>query len=328
MTQRTAAFLDLDWKRITPDVYRAILPAIPDYTTGSDDNFAELDRAWDIGDNGASWMFSIWLDLVDGSQICLFNSDFDISYGSFDEMKQAVESLSVEDIADALTAKGYAPDNEEDDATASRHAMRRKASMALDWVDMGDVYVATLPAVPGYQGSYPDEVRVCSRPNDDDVWLFEMLIGVGDEQVPLYNYDFGIPYGGSADEMMDAVENLDPQDVASVLGDFGFAPEEGTTAGRHAMRRKADLGALDWEEYEGTYQAAIPPIYAVEVIYRPDGLYKGWSFEINDGRHIVDSSLEFGFHTYATAEEAMSAVENLTIEDIENVFEDRWGEFN
>ena len=230
MTQRTAG-LDLDWEMVDGPAmtyWLAELPAIPGYP----------DSAPDVADGGAiaevfpgsamlgGYTFFLSIAVPDNGQCVLTNEDFHIpNADTAEEAMGEVESLSLEEISDKVAESGYAPT----DTTASRkprHATRRKADMSLDWVRMGDDYGATLPAVPGYQGSYPDEVRVCSRSNDDDVWLFEMLIGVGDDQVPLYNYDFGIPYGGSADEMMDAVENLDPQDIADVLGDFGFAPDE------------------------------------------------------------------------------------------------------
>lgn len=218
---------------------------------------------------------------------------------------------------------------------------QRTAHLDLDWEKNGDDYVAQLPAIPGYQGSYPNEVRVASRPKDDDVWLFEMLIGVGDKQVPLYNYDFGIPYGGSADEMMDAVENLDPQDIADVLGDFGFAPDEDTTASRHASRRKADMN-LDWiDDGDDAYFAELPPIpgytedspdsvapdgvatvcvYQTPVATSPDDY---WTADIRiDDLDNIGVDLYFPLGLKETAEEMMAAIENLTPEDIARMLDD------
>ena len=221
-----------------------------------------------------------------------------------------------------------------------RKATKRTASLDLEWHNPSeDTWQADLPAIPGYTDADGNDSFVTVTYDDDGSDTpWEAVATIFPSQGGVVNLDcwtmMGFdPMGESADDVMQAVDDMDVYDFSYALENKGIEPmvdEDGeyVVASRKATRRKADLGALDWEEYEGTYQAFIPPIYAVEVTYRPDGLYEGWSFEINDGRHIVDSSLEFGFDTYATAEEAMSAVENLTIEDIEDVFEIRWGEYN
>ena len=232
-TRRTAS-LDLDWHNPSEDTWQADLPAIPGYT-GADGNDSFVTVVY----NGETELAVPYdavatIFLSQGGVVNLNLWDmwsFDPFGPDAKDVMQAVDDLDATDLSHQLESMGYEPMVDEDGyyvvaSRKPRHATRRGASMALDWVGMGDVYVATLPAVPGYQGSYPDEVRVASRPKDDDVWLFEMLIGVGDNQVPLYNYDFGIPYGGSAEEMMTAVENLDPQEIADVLATQGYMPDE------------------------------------------------------------------------------------------------------
>lgn len=225
MTQRTAG-LNLEWKRVTPDQYRAVLPNIPDYTTGSSDNFVEID------DTGEDWMFSIWLELVGDIPICLFNSDFGIPFGSSsEEMMQAVDNLSLRDIADMLDDMGYGPI---DNPTASRHASRRKANMNLDWEqdDVAGSWFAELPAIPGYP-CYPyandlyHSVQVADQSGLEGTdWAFYMYLNLKNEYVDLYNEDFGIPDTATAEEMMQAVENLDPQEIADVLAENGYMPDE------------------------------------------------------------------------------------------------------
>ena len=159
MSQREAA-LNLEWRRIFPDEYRAILPDIPGLTTSSDDNSV------DIQGISGSWMFTIWLDLVCGFPVCLFNKDFDIPNGSsFEEMKQAVENLSIEDItrkvveqADKLVDDEFTDEELEafhqllnQYATASRHASKRTADLDLDWWQTSaGMWAADLPEIPGF----------------------------------------------------------------------------------------------------------------------------------------------------------------------------------
>lgn len=225
-TRRTAS-MDLDWANPSEDVYQADLPAIPGYTEpDGNESFVTVTYDNDGGVEAVATIFPTQGGVVNLD--CWSILSFIPEDETLEDVMQAFDDLDVYDFSYALDDMGIEPMVDENDeyAVAARKVTQRKAHFDLEWEKNGDDYVAQLPAIPGYQGSYPDEVRVASRPKDDDVWLFEMLISVGDKQVPLYNYDFGIPYGGSADEMMDAVENLDPQDIASVLEDFGFAPEE------------------------------------------------------------------------------------------------------
>lgn len=335
MTQRTAG-LDLEWERISPDVYRAILPAIPDYTTGSDDNFVELDRAWDIGDNGASWMFSIWLDLVDGSQICLFNSDFDISYGSFDVMMQAVEDLSVEDIADKLAELGY------QSTTASRHATRRAASLDLNWWQTSaGSWAADLPAIPGYPtpgGGYY-HVGLYDIVNDDHEIIgygFTLNIVGPTGAVTLWNDEFGFGYADTEDEAKQEVESLSPEMIAQAAADHGVLPwadgvvsRKGKHMERKGTRRTASLD-LEWmNPSEDVYQADLPAIPGytgadgndsfVTVTYDNDGGVEAVAtiFPTQGGVVNLDCWDILGFIPEdETLEDVMQAVDDLDVYDI------------
>ena len=330
-TRRTAS-MNLDWVNPSEDVYQADLPAIPGYTEpDGNESFVTVTYDNDGGVEAVATIFPTQGGVVNLD--CWSILEFIPQDETLEDVMQAFDDLDVYDFSYELDKQGIEPmvDDEGEYVLASRHATRRAAGLGeLDWEKNGDDYVAQLPAIPGYQGSYPDEVRVASRPKDDDVWLFEMLISVGDKQVPLYNYDFGIPYGGSADEMMDAVENLNPQDIASVLEDFGFAPEEGTTAGRHAMRRKADMN-LDWEQDDvaGSWFADLPAIpgypcadgYSNHVQVADQSGLEGtdWAFYMylelqKETIHLYNE--DFDIPDTDTAEEMMDAVENLDPQDI------------
>ena len=338
MSQRTAerpAGMNLDWHSIGVDTWKADLPAIPGYT-GADGNGSFVTVVYNGNTELAvPYDADCTIFLSQGGVVNLNLWDmwaFDPFGPDAKDVMQAVDDLGVSDISDELKRMGYEPEEDGDDVVTSRKSTRRKASMSLDWVDMGDVYVADLPAVPGYQGSYPDEARVSSRPKDDDVWLFEMLIGVGDKQVPLYNDDFGIPYGDSADEMMDAVENLNPQDIASVLEDCGFAPDD-ATASRHASKRTARMD-LNWEKDDevGDWHANLPAIpgypcadgFSNSVQVADQSCLEGtdWAFYMylelqKETVHLYNE--DFDIPDTDTAEEMMDIVENLDPQDIADV---------
>ena len=275
MTQREA-HMDLEWRRTFPGQYRAILPDIPGFTTGSDDNFVELDR-----EDSGSWMFSIWLDLVDGSQICLFNEDFDIPFGSsFEEMKQAVENLSIEDIvrkvveqADKLVDDEFTDEELEashqllNQYATARKNTRRTAALDLQWYEELDdydhlFYYADLPEIPGYTDANENEsyAQVCAMEDYSDIpespgyekgkWGFRLLIDDIQGPVNLYAADFTLPPAGSADEAMSMVDSLTIQDIQDALGRGVGEP---VTA-----RRIAHMN-LDWvDDGDDAYFAELP----------------------------------------------------------------------
>lgn len=228
-TKRFAA-LDLDWKRDYEwNEWYANLPAIPGYPGTQTEGNAQV-AVYSVKDG---YCFEIIvvnaydLPVTDGDHIYLYNSDFGIpDTGTEDEMMDIVEErLTPEMIADALQAKGYMPD----DATASRQASKRSAHMDLNWMEgPQESYTADLPYLPDYPDSYRynDFILVAHNPQNYDVWEFMVCVHTPDNQmIILGNEEFGIP-DGTADEMMDAVENLDTDDIERLLAEKDYMPDE------------------------------------------------------------------------------------------------------
>ena len=249
--KRTAS-MSLDWEELGSDKegwhqYWSLLPDIPGYpyADGFDGAVLVADHS-DDGDDGpfvdgvypeeTDWDFSMSLGLVDGDA-SLTNEDFGIpDTETADEMKRAVESLSIEDIADALQAKGYMPNV---DVTAARKADKRTAHFDLDWkkyvYQTGLQYDADFPSIPGYTApGYMTEAIVDTPTVDlNDVYSFTLMLGgINDGRmstlstVQLHSDDFGIPYRDTPKEAMQDLENLSMDDIIFVLQQEGCQPYE------------------------------------------------------------------------------------------------------
>lgn len=257
MTQRTA-HLDLDWVEshsTSPSgydyvQYRADLPPIPGHQGPF--HVSVLEQRNLPSSDVPYYEFVVTYDGLPDPVGTVSNEDFGIpDTDSAEEMMQAVENLSPQEIADALTAIGDVPlygDNFDASRKASiehgetlrkgkhmiRKATKRKAGMSLDWEqdDVAGSWFADLPAIPGYP-CYPyandlyHSVQVADQSGLEGTdWAFYMYLNLKNEYVDLYNDDFGIPDTDTADEMMDIVDNLDPQEIADVLAENGYMPDE------------------------------------------------------------------------------------------------------
>ena len=137
---------------------------------------------------------------------------------------QAFDDLDVYDFSYALDDMGIEPMVDENDEYAV--ASRRTARMDLNWEFNVNLllYEAALPAIPDYPGVNSVDVwKDDEKPGDH--WCFSLC----QNGYPLSirsNEEFGIPSAGTAEEMMDAVENLDPQEIADVLAAQGYEPNE------------------------------------------------------------------------------------------------------
>ena len=220
--------------------------------------------------------------------------DFGVPNGkTVEEMMRAAENITPQEIADALAANNYAPDDVDDDVTASRQATRRTAHMDLDWVESHSTspsgydyvqYKADLPAIPGHQGPFHVSVLEQRHLPWSDVPYYEFVVtydGLPDPVGTVSNEDFGIPDTDSAEEMMRAAENITPQEIADALTAIGDVPlygndfdasrkasieyegnaKEGNHMIRKATKRKANLN-LDWEQDDvaGSWFADLPTI--------------------------------------------------------------------
>lgn len=102
--------LELDWTRCLDDYaeYEAYLPALPGYS-----EMGDKDSLVYVAPRDGEYTF--WMDIavMQGRIVTLTDRDFDIpSCGTADEMMQAVESLTIQDILDALTVIGWGPDDD------------------------------------------------------------------------------------------------------------------------------------------------------------------------------------------------------------------------
>ena len=237
MTQRTA-HMDLEWeKEDTGDYYAAALPAIPGYPGTQTDNSVlivvhPVEDGYGFGITVANVYY---LPGVGDVPIDLYNDDFGIpDTDTADEMMAAVDNLTVADIADALQAKGYAPD---DDASASRKgkhmirkAMKRTARLDLDWEHPDpEAWTAPLPYIPGYPcaDGFSNSVEVVGQSDLEGTdWSFVMYLELQKESVNLYNEDFGIYDTVTAEQLMNEVENLTVADIADALAAKGYMPDE------------------------------------------------------------------------------------------------------
>ena len=335
MTQRTA-HMDLDWEMVDGPAmtyWLAELPAIPGYP----------DSAPDVADGGAiaevfpgsamlgGYTFFLSIAVPDNGQCVLTNEDFHIpNADTAEEAMGEVESLSLEEISDKVAESGYAPT----DTTASRkprHAMRRTASMNLDWFEGAkDIWQAdNLPAIPGY------------TPWSAVFTIFLYHQG-GDAAVNVNCWDIpGFdPIDDTAEAVMQAIDNLDVYDISNELKREGYEPmvdEDGEYV--VASRRTAHMD-LDWVSVDDSYIANMPDIPGYkfdpvqsfvsidtefgptwECIFNIDGLdnvpesaaFMRW----DDGvMSVWITSHDLGIRNTHTAQEMMDIIENLSPEDI------------
>ena len=221
---------------------------------------------------------------------------------------------------------------------------QRTAHMDLEWHNPSeDAWQADLPAIPGYTNADGNDSFVTVVYDDDGSDTpWEAVATIFPSQGGVVNLDcwtmMGFnPMGESADDVMQAVDDMDVYDFSYALEGKGIEPmvdEDGeyVVASRKADKRTADLGTLNWEEgtdEDGVYGAVIDNLYVAEVrdASKVADWMSGWDVEILDGPYMVDG-FDLGLPTYATAEEAMSAVESLTIEDIEDAFKKNFPQFN
>lgn len=107
--------MNLEWRECQTGNWMAPLPDIPGYPIGGPFHFFShlvtlIQPGWDMVDVTDKWTFDISLHLKNGGHIVLTNSDFHIpGADSMEDMKQAVENLTVEDIAAKFQEKGCQP---------------------------------------------------------------------------------------------------------------------------------------------------------------------------------------------------------------------------
>ena len=219
MTQRTA-HMDLVWeKEDTGDYYAAALPDIPGYPNPKGGPYHAVVSEDTVTTSGG-WL--LYIALRPG--VDLYEQDFGIQpTETAEEMMQAVDNLSVEDIVDALEANGKEPWGN-DDTVAARHA-----SLGLEWERTGNgEWAKYLPAIPGYPGTQTEgNAQVIVQPTVDgfgfDIYI---LLSAGVDYIHLDNRDFDIPDTDTAEEMMQAVESLTIQDILDALTAIGWGPDD------------------------------------------------------------------------------------------------------
>lgn len=289
MTQRKAtkrtASLDLDWHSIGEDTWQADLPAIPGYPELHDEESLVY-----VAQVGGEYTFWMEIAVLKSEFIKLTDLDFNLpNASSADEMMQEVDSLTIQDILDALTAIGLGPIN---DPTASRKASiehegrmfhkegkhmihkatRRIASLDLGWEETTDtfgdpLYKAVLPAIPGYPYSGDGNSTVSigldtyeSEPGDEMyTWWMDIQVGKNDN-VRFGDYELTGMGSYPLDYEMGYLDGLSVEWIADKLAEKGYEPEDAAVASRKAMRRKAGM-SLDWEQTSpGSYIASLPYI--------------------------------------------------------------------
>lgn len=104
-----------NWRECQTGNIIAPLPDIPGYPIGGPFHFFShlvtlVRPGWDTRNVKTVWTFDISLHLQTGGTATLTNEDLNIpGTKTADELKQAVENLTVEDIAAKFKEKGYGP---------------------------------------------------------------------------------------------------------------------------------------------------------------------------------------------------------------------------
>ena len=107
--------MNLEWRACQTGNIIAPLPDIPGYPIGGPFHFFShlvtlVRPGWDTRNVKTVWTFDISLHLKTGGTATLTNDDMNIpGTATVEDMKQAVEQLTVEDVAVAFHKKGYQP---------------------------------------------------------------------------------------------------------------------------------------------------------------------------------------------------------------------------
>ena len=237
MTQRTA-HMDLEWHNPSEDAWQADLPAIPGYTN-ADGNDSFVTVVYDDDGSDTPWEAVATIFPSQGGVVnldCWTMMGFDPMGESADDVMQAVDDMDVYDFSYALEGKGIEPMVDEDGEYVV--ASRRTAHMDLDWVSVDDSYIANMPDIPGYKFD-PVQSFVSIDTEFGPTW--ECIFNIdGLDNVPesaafmrwddgvmsvwITSHDLGIRNTHTAQEMMDIIENLSPEDIAQELMNLGIEP--------------------------------------------------------------------------------------------------------
>lgn len=224
---RRKASLDLQWYDEIDDYdhlfYYAELPEIPGYTdVDENESYAQVYLMEDYSDipgtpgyEKGKWGFRLLIDDIQGP-VNLYAADFNLlPAGSADEAMNMVDSLTIQDIQDAMGAG--------EPVTA-----RRTASMDLTWVkNDGDpvLYEALLPPIPGYTQDDSDltvdNTAVAYVYQDRIAGYWDCDIIYGRDMFGVTESNLGHALGRSADEMMMFINSLTPETIAEVLDEYG-----------------------------------------------------------------------------------------------------------
>lgn len=107
--------MGLTWRHCQTGNHMAALPDIPGYPIGGPFHFFShlvtlVRPGWDTRNVTDKWTFDISVHLKDGRSIKLTNEDMNIpGTKTMEELKQAVETLTVEEIATKFQQKNYQP---------------------------------------------------------------------------------------------------------------------------------------------------------------------------------------------------------------------------
>lgn len=357
MSQR-AASLNLEWSWIQNGFWYADLPTIPGYTYQTDPPCARVLPVYTAtGKRKDEWKLEMGFNTIVDGNAKLTNNSFGIpNTETAEEMMQAVDNLSVEEISQTLADHdyyAYFPDEPEyqhngywdtlsgewiearKDARA-KHATRRKADLGLQWYDETDdydhlFYYADLPEIPGYTDVNENEsyAQVYAMEDYSDIpetpgyekgkWGFRLLIDDIQGAVNLYATDFDLPPAGSADEAMSMVDSLTIQDIQDAMG-----------AGEPVTAHRTASMDLTWVKNDGDpvlYEALLPTIPgypgvdSVDVWKDDEEPGDRWCFALCQNGYplSIRTNDEFGIPSADTAEEMMTAIENLDPQEIADV---------
>lgn len=212
--------MNLEWRECQTGNIIASLPDIPGYPYGGPFRFFShlvtlIHPGWDTRNVTDKWTFDISLHLKSGGTAVLTNEDMNIpGTKTMEELKQAVEQLTVENIAAAFKEKGYQPD---DDTTAG---------MNLDWErnDHGS-YIAQLPHIPGYQETFSAQVYHFTGISAAGDWHLE-INNRPNPTVFLYNIPGMRMHAPTPGPLMNIVEKmLTPEMIGNLLTEHGYKPD-------------------------------------------------------------------------------------------------------
>lgn len=212
--------MNLEWRECQTGNIIAPLPAIPGYPYGGPFRFFShlvtlVRPGWDTRNVTDKWTFDISVHLQTGGHVTLTNDDFNIpGTKTVEEMKQAVGTLTVEEIAAKFQEKGYQPD---DDTTVG---------MSLDWErDCHGSYIAQLPSIPGYQDIFSAEVFHFTGISTAGDW-HSVILNRPNPTVFLYNIPGMRMHATTPEPLMNIVEKrLTPEMIGNLLTEHGYKPD-------------------------------------------------------------------------------------------------------